>query len=134
MKAKELVGKIFKQWEEGDSAPFFAALAPDVIWTAQGTTPISGTFHGKEAYLKEVYQPLLSIFTGPTRCQVKRIIGEGDTVAVEWHGETPTRSFGTYSQDYCWLFRVREKDQAIVEVTGYFDTALVNSLLSAAPL
>lgn len=113
----------------GDSAPFFAALAPDVIWTAIGTTPISGTVRGREAYLEKIYRPLLQIFTGPTVCQVRRIVGEGDTVVVEWHGETPTTK-GVYAQDYCWLVRVRPNGAAIAEVTGYFDTARVSQLFA----
>ncbi len=32
--------------------------------------------------------------------------------------------------DYCWLIRVREDGKAIQDVTGYFDTALVNELLA----
>ena len=130
--AKDFIQRVFQQWEEGDSASFFAALAPDVVWTAKGTTPISGTVHGKQEYMEKVYQPLLKVFTGPTKCLVRRIVGEGDTVVVEWHGETPTKS-GTYSQDYCWLIRVREDGNAIAEVTGYFDTARVAALLSEDP-
>ncbi len=79
--------------------------------------------------MEKVYQPLLSVFTGPTKCQVRQIVGEGDTVVVEWHGETPTRS-GTYSQGYCWIIKVAADAKAIVEVTGYFHTAVVASLLS----
>ena len=130
MTAKDFVEPLFRQWEQGDWAPFFDALAPDLIWTARGSTPISGTFHGKQTYLEKVYHPLLSIFAGPTSCRVCRILGDGDTAAVEWHGETPTVSAGLYSQDYCWLIRVREDGKAISEVTGYFDTALVDALLS----
>lgn len=127
--AKDFIAGLFQQWEEGDSAPFFAALAPDVIWTAKGTTPISGTVHGKQEYMEKVYQPLLKVFTGPTKCQVRRIVGEGNTVVVEWHGETPTKS-SDYAQDYCWLIRVHEDGKAITEVTGYFDTARVAALFS----
>ena len=129
MTAKEFVTDLFNRWEMGDSAPFFAALAPDVVWTATGTTPISGTVQGKEAYLEKIYRPLLSIFTGPTVCRVRRIIAEGDTVVIEWHGETPTTK-GVYSQDYCWVVRVRPDGAAIAEVTGYFDTARVSQLFT----
>lgn len=127
MEAKRFVEQIFRRWEAGDSAPFFAALAPDVIWTAKGRTPISGTFHGKKNYLEKVYHPLLDIFTGPTTCQIERILAEDRVVIVEWHGETPTKR-GPYVQDYCWLIKVNEAGDAIIEVTGYFDTARVEAL------
>lgn len=131
MNAKDFVAHLFDLWEKGDAAPFFAALAADVIWTATGTTPISGTHLGKETYLTKVYKPLLSIFSGPTRCRLKRILGEGDVVVVEWHGETPTKSGALYAQDYCWLIRVGSECRDIREVTGYFDTARVDALFSA---
>lgn len=130
MNAKDFVETLFRQWEQGNMAPFFDALAPDLIWTVQGSTPISGTFQGKQTYLEKVYQPLLSIFAGPTSCRVRQILHDGDTVVVEWHGETPTVSSGLYAQDYCWIIRVREDGKAIAEVTGYFDTARVENLLS----
>ena len=133
MDAKNFVDHLFRLWEQGDSAPFFAALAPDVTWTARGTTPISGTYQSKSDYLEKVYQPLLKIFNGPTLCHVRQILAEGDTVVVEWHGETPTVSGSMYKQDYCWLIRVRADGEAIQEVTGYFDTALVNVLLAVSP-
>jgi ketosteroid isomerase-like protein len=129
MNAKAFVTDLFTEWEKGDSAPFFAALAPDVIWTAIGTTPISGTVHGKDSYLEKIYRPLLKSFLGPTMCRVKRMVAEGDMVVVEWHGETPTTK-GTYSQDYCWLIRVNPSDSTIAEVSGYFDTERVSLLFS----
>ena len=36
--------------------------------------------------------------------------------------------------NYCWLIRVREDGKAIQEVTGYYDTAMVNALLQVPPL
>lgn len=131
MSAKTFVANLFQRWEQGDSAPFFAALAEEVTWTAAGTTPISGIYHGKAAYLEKVYQPLLGIFTGPTACRVKRIFSDGQMVIVEWHGETPTGR-SVYSQEYCWLIQVNEEGSAITEVTGYFDTALVNDLFPSS--
>ncbi|MDB5389292.1 MAG: snoaL-like protein [Planctomycetaceae bacterium] len=129
MTAKEFISSLFDQWQSGESAAFFDALADDVQWTVRGETPISGTWAGKAAYLDNVYRPLLSIFTGPTQCRVHNIIADGNLVVVEWHGETPTVSGTLYSQDYCWVLHV--EGHTIREVVGYFDTALVTHLLTA---
>jgi ketosteroid isomerase-like protein len=128
MAAKQFVTQIFERWQQGDSKPFFDALAPDVIWTAKGSTPISGTVKSKAEYFAKIYNPLLSIFAGPTSCQIVRILAEGDIVVVEWRGETPTTSGSTYSNDYCWLIRVSPDATSIQEVVGYFDTARVDQL------
>src|ERR1700689_2498534 len=117
MNAKNFVSTLLERREQGDSSRFFEALAADVTWTARGTTPISGTYHGKDVCLEKVYTQLLSIFTGPTSCHMRRTPGVSDTVAVEWHGETPTASGSICSQDYRWLIRVREDGQAIQEAT-----------------
>jgi hypothetical protein len=130
MEAKRFVEGVFREWESGDSGPFFKTLSPKLIWTAIGSTPISGTYLSKQAYIEKVYSPLLATFSGPTRCAVRQIIGEGQTVVVEWHGETPIASGGNYSQDYCWIIRVDDANEAIVEVRGYFDTDLVSKLLA----
>jgi|ERR1700722_3361987 ketosteroid isomerase-like protein len=128
MTSKELVSLLFRKWEAGDSSTFFTALAEDAVWTAIGSTPISGVSHSKAEYMRKTYVPLQAVFAGPTSCKVKRIIAEGDLIAVEWHGETPLAKGGTYLNDYCWIIRVA--GEQLTEVTGYFDTAVVNTLFS----
>jgi len=128
MTAKEVVTQVFARWEQGDQTSFFDALAEDMQWTAIGSTPISGHYTSKAEYLEKVYQPLRAHFSGPTHCQVKQILAEGDTVVVQWQGETPTQSGRLYVQEYCWVLRVH--GEQIQEVTGHFDTAAVRQLLA----
>ena len=128
MNAKEVVTNLFAKWEAGDFSGFFSAVADDVTWTAIGSTPISGVSHSKKEYMDKTYLPLQSVFAGSTSCKVKRIVAEGDTVVVEWHGETPLAKGGVYANDYCWVVRVA--GDKLTEVTGYFDTAAVQALFS----
>ena len=127
MNAKEFVARLFDRWEHGDMQAFFNALADDIRWTVSGSTPISGTYTSKAEYVEKVYRPLFDRLTGPTRCRVRQIIAEADTVVVQWHGESPTRSGQPYVQEYCWVIRV--EDEMIKEVEGYFDTGAVAELL-----
>jgi len=131
MSAKEIVSALFGKWEAGDSSGFFDAVADDVVWTAIGSTRISGVSRGKNEYMKKTYLPLQSVFKGATSCKVKRIVAEGDIVVAEWHGETPLANGGVYPNDYCWVVRV--KGDKLAEVTGYFDTAAVNALFGGRP-
>ena len=126
MTAKEIVTALFAKWEAGDSSSFFDSVADNVIWTAIGTTPISGVSHSKKEYLDKTYLPLQAVFGGATSCKVKRILAENDIVAVEWHGETPLAKGGVYVNDYCWVVRVA--GGKLSEVSGYFDTAAVDRL------
>jgi len=126
MEAKEIVLRLFQQWEAGDSSSFFNALADDVRWTATGNTPISGISHTKAEYLSHTYHPLQKLFGGATSCKVKRVLSDGDHVVVEWHGETPLLKGGCYVNDYCWIIRMA--GGKLAEMTGYFDTAAVDAL------
>ena len=126
MTPKDFVRALFEKWEGGDSSAFFAALADDASWTASGHTPISGTYASKAEYLQKTYLPLQAVFAGATICKVKRMTAEDELVVVEWHGETPLKRGGVYSNDYCWVLAVREGK--IAEVTGYFDTEAVTQL------
>ena len=62
MTAKECLTDLFGKWEAGDSSGFFAALAEDVMWTAIGSTPISGVSHSKAEYMQKTYVPLQRVF------------------------------------------------------------------------
>jgi ketosteroid isomerase-like protein len=130
MTAKDFITQLFNRWEQGDGQSFFNALAEDIRWTAIGNTPISGTCTSRTEYLEKVYRPLFAFFTGPVRCQVRKIIGEGDTVVVQWHGEVATRSGRPYIQEYCWVIEV--EGETIKEVYGYFDTAAVLELVGSS--
>jgi uncharacterized protein len=46
-----LIAEAFAAWEHGDYQPFFKVVADDVRWTVIGSTPISGMFEGKRAFL-----------------------------------------------------------------------------------
>jgi uncharacterized protein len=126
--AKQVVSELFRKWEAGESSRFFAAVADDVVWTAIGSTPISGVSHSKAEYVTKTYLPLQTVFAGSTSCKLKRIVAEDDIVVVEWHGETPLAKGGIYANDYCWVIRV--SGEKLAEVTGYFDTAVVNTLFT----
>ncbi len=126
MDAKAFVARLFDRWEQGDMQAFFDVLADDVRWTVSGSTPISGTYTSKVEYVEKVYRPLFARLAGPTSCRVRKIIAEGDTVVVQWHGQSPTRSGPPYVQEYCWVIRV--EGGTIKEVDGYYDTVAVAEL------
>jgi ketosteroid isomerase-like protein len=128
-------GPILRAWfarlsESGFSSEIFlAGLAPDVVWTATGNSPVSGTFHGLAAYVAGVYRPLderLSRWPDPV---VERITAEGDRGVVEFRGEGGLGKNGCdYSMRYCWSMRV--EGGLVREVIGYYDQNKVDELFA----
>ena len=112
-----------------DGAVFTGSLAEDVVWTATGHSPISGTCHGLAEYLEKIYRPLDERLTRWPRPQVLRILVDGQWGLVEFSGVGGLGRNGTdYSMRYCWLLRV--VDGKVREVVGYYDQGKVAELFA----
>ncbi len=57
---------------------FLAALSDDLVWTATGSSPISGTYRGLQAYTDGIYRRLDERLESWPRPTVERIIADGD--------------------------------------------------------
>ena len=112
-----------------DGPTFLEALADDLSWTATGSSPVSGTYHGKQEYVDEVYEPLDERLASWPKPVVKRIIGEGEWAAVQFDSEGGKGKNGVdYNMQYCWLVRVSEGK--VREVVGFYDQSKVAELFS----
>jgi len=123
---RSLVVRAFAAYERGDSQPLFDAVADDVRWTIRGTNPLSGEYHGKQEFLEATYARLAKVLKEPVKPRVRRIVVEDDLAVVEWRGRPTSTADQPYDNEYCWIMRVT--DGRIVEVTAYFDGALVEEL------
>ena len=123
----KLVADAFAAWEDGDYGPFFEIVADDVTWTVIGSTRISGTYHGKQAFLDGAVGPIHDALAGPIRASVVNVFEDGDHVVLQWTGESTIKSGGPYRQVYCWVMRLA--GGKIVESTAYLDTELVSQAL-----
>jgi ketosteroid isomerase-like protein len=121
-----LIAEAFAACEHGDYHPFFKVVSDDVRWTVIGTTPISGTFEGKQAFLDGAVVPLHDRLAGPIQATVLDVFGDGDHVILRWRGESSSRSGRPYHQTYCWVMRLA--GGLVVEVTAYLDTELVSAM------
>jgi len=124
---RKLVADAFAAWEEGDFGPFFEIVADDVVWTVIGSTSISGTYHGKQAFLDGAVGPIHDALAEPIRATVRNVFEAGDHVILQWTGRSTMRSGGPYDQVYCWVMRLA--GGRIVETTAYLDTDLVRRAL-----
>jgi len=125
----KLIANAFAAWEHGDYHPFFEIVADDVTWTVIGSTRISGTFQGKQAFLDGAVVPLHEALAGPIQATVLNVFEDGDHVILQWRGESASRSGKPYHQVYCWVMRLA--GGRVVESTAYLDTELVNQMFEA---
>ena len=110
-----------------DGGVFLGALSDDLIWTATGTSPVSGTFQGKQSYIDNVWRPLDDHLARWPRANVVRILADGEWAVVEFHGVGGLGRNGTdYTLQYCWVIRV--VNDLVREVVGYYDQVKVNEL------
>lgn len=106
---------------------FLETLSDDLTWTATGTSPVSGVFHGKPEYIAKVYRALDERLESWPSPKVERIIAQGDWGIVEFTSTGGRGHNGTdYNMRYCWV--MRRSGEQIVEVIGYYDTAKVTEL------
>lgn len=99
---------------------FAKALSDDLVWTVTGSSPIAGTYVGKQVYIDEVLTPLRSVLVTLPVPIVEHIFVDCDWATVNWYSEGVFAKNGAdYNMDYCWLMRVA--NESIVEVKGFYD-------------
>jgi hypothetical protein len=121
--SKQVVRDYLDALLAGDVDAIRASFAEDATWTINGSLPIAGPWKGRDTivddFLSELggslYEP------GSLRFDFSTLIGEGDTVALEWTVSARTMGGEDYENAYCGIFVVR--DGRIQEVREYLDTA-----------
>lgn len=125
---RQVIREAFASWEEGDSRPFFALVDDEVRWTVIGSTPISGTYDGKRAFLSGPVTALTDRLTSPLRATVADVSADGDKVFVQWSSSASSANGVPYEQTYCWVLTMH--DGGVTEVVAYLDTELVANVLA----
>ena len=63
---RERAEKAFRDWQEG-TGYITDLLADDLQWTIVSRKEVSGTYHSKEEFVREVLQPFFARFSEPFR-------------------------------------------------------------------
>ena len=118
---------MFSHLESGSGDKFFERVADNVDWTVEGTHPLAGRYLSKTE------------FHAPTFARLNKILPGGHAASC---GERAHRwrlgrrgaalpcvatSGMRFDNRYCWVMRF--KDEVIVEVRAYLDSALVQKLI-----
>jgi ketosteroid isomerase-like protein len=121
--AKQVVQRYLDALLAGDIDAIRDSFATDATWTIFGDLPIAGPWRGRDVIVDdfltkvggELFEPGSQSFEFPT------LIGEGDTVALEWRVRARTAAGDDYDNVYCGIFTVR--DGRIAEVREYLDSS-----------
>ncbi len=126
---KDLVRRAMAALGRGDMEGYLADAADDFAFTLTGTTPFSGTLHGKRAVLDMLRTGLQPSLASPgIEMTIENLIAEGEYVVEQARGQARTTAGKDYNNTYCRVWHIVEgKVQSLVE---YLDTELVRSAFS----
>jgi len=120
---KATIQQAFDAWSAGTGG-VFDLLADDASWTIVGTTPVSGTYRSRQAFLDTVIGPFGARMASPLVPTVRGLYAEGDTVIAYFEGAGTAKDGRPYFNVYTWFLTL--KDGKVVEVTAFFDTVEFN--------
>ena len=121
---KEFIRGMFAELSKGNGEAFLDAMADDVRYTIIGTSKYSGTFTGKRELIERLLEPLAAQLTGGISVTPDNLIGDGEYVAMQAHGQAQSKNGVAYNNTYCHVFRI--VGGKVKEVTEYLDTELVS--------
>ena len=129
---KHVVQRYLDALVAGDLDAIRDSFAEDATWTILGDLPIGSRWRGRAAIVDEFLTGVAcSLYeAGSVQFEFPTLIGEDDTVAVEWRVRARTAAGADYANSYCGLFVVR--DGRIAAVREYLDTQYAARRLFAA--
>ena len=126
-----MVEQAVRAWAAGEDNAFWRLLADDVQYSVIGTTPVSGTYDGRRAFLEGALRPMAARLSEGSRPLEYDIVAEGSRVVLMWSGKGVMQSGAPYHQSYCWVLDV--SDGLIRRIRAYLDTELVTALFNQPP-
>ena len=106
---KKLMQEIFAAVARGERATYVDRLADDVTMTVTGQYSWSRTFRGKDSVMRDLYGYVASRVQEQRRTIPIRVLAEEDWVVVEAVADMMTREGVRYDNQYCLLYRLRER-------------------------
>ena len=77
---------VYAEGSEGNGQPLLDSLADGIEWTIIGSTPLSGTYTGKQEVLDGLLSALRTRLDGPVLFAFDRFIEEGEYVVMQARG------------------------------------------------
>jgi uncharacterized protein len=124
---KATIRQAFDDWAAGTGG-VFDLLADDATWTIVGTTPVSGTYPSRQAFMDTVIVPFNARMATPLVPTVRALYADGDTVVAYFEASATTTDNRPYFNVYTWYLTL--KNGMVVDVTAFFDTVEFTDLWS----
>ena len=83
---KSLVRGRFDAWAQGNGGPF-ELLTDDASWTIEGGSVPSGTYVGRETFLREVIRPFNARMSVGLKLTIRELCADGDKVVIFFDGK-----------------------------------------------
>lgn len=129
---RQFIAQAFEKWAAGGGTFFQDVLAADATWTIKGTSPVSGSYEGRDAFLEQAVVPFAARLSSPVQPTVKGIWADGDHVIVHWDGAATAADGASYSNSYVWIFRMANLRAS--EVTAFLDLVPYDDVIRRVPL
>lgn len=127
---RQFITQAFDRWSAGGTTFFTDVLAPDAVWTIEGSGPSAGVYRGRDQLLAMV-RPFAVRLAEPIRPVSKQVWADGDHVIVNWSGTGRAKDGQPYANDYVWIFRMQ--DGQAVEVIAFLDLAPFDDVIRRIP-
>lgn len=125
----EIVDQLYEAFNRGDPEECLAGFADDITWTIPDGAPLSsGTHHGPDAVMEDVWKPLFEHFD-TFEVGIDRFIDGGDTIVMEGAHKATTPDGENVAVPVVHVIDM--KDGAVQAFTSYEDTALLHQLINA---
>ena len=114
-----LIQKAFDDWRAGQGG-IFQLLADDAVWVVAGSSPYSGTYPTREAFMEDAVKPITDKLATPIVPTVRQIVAQGSLVVAYWDGQATAKDGSSYKNSYSWHMQL--ENGRITRVTAFLDT------------
>lgn len=125
-KNADVIQKMIDCFNNSDGPGLFELIDDDIDFRMIGTTPFSGRFKGKKAYMENM-EKVMEYLEPKITLTIDNLIPAGDWVVTEFRGDTMTKAGVPYCNTYCQVYKI--KDGKIVYQAEYMDTQLVMDVI-----
>src|SRR6185369_13786181 len=112
---KKLIRDYFDAVRSGASDKVVAAFADDVVWWVPPSSPMAGTYRGKDAVLGMFAKGVSLYAPKPMTIEIVGMVADDRKVAAEVHISATTAKGAEYSNFYHFLFELRDGKIAAVK-------------------